>query len=119
MSLYKETVKQKKDRLQAHTYEKVIQDLLEKISVLENKLRDLGKEKIKIVTSFKHLEDENSFLKSEYTKSIEDHSLSTQSAQKYKEELENMKTQHSNIVDSYRTKFDLLNKNGIKTKINQ
>ena len=57
-----------KERMNAHEYEKTIQKLLEKIDILENKLKSAGIDRIKIVTGFKQLEQENNFLKTENEK---------------------------------------------------
>ena len=52
-------------RMNAHQYEKVIKELLEKIEMLESRVVETGMDKIKIVTSHQKLWEENNFLKNE------------------------------------------------------
>ena len=50
------------NRFTSHEYEKVIQELLEKISHLESRLVETGMDKIKIIKSHKKLSIENDYL---------------------------------------------------------
>ena len=50
------------NRFTSHEYEKVIQELLEKISHLESSIVETGMDKIKIIKSHKKLSIENDYL---------------------------------------------------------
>lgn len=53
------------NRLDAHEYEKTIQNLLEKIDILEEKIKEIAQEKIVAISSSKIFEDQNELLKDE------------------------------------------------------
>ena len=55
-------------RMKAHEYESKIQELLEKIEVLESRLRLAGEQKVKVVTQLKNFEDENELLKDQISR---------------------------------------------------
>ena len=74
---------QESKRFEAHQYEKLISDLLEKIDVLESKLKLMGKEKIRLVTSFKELDKEIIYLKSELDKKDKEKSQVNENTSSY------------------------------------
>ena len=55
-------------RMDAHEYERKIQELLEKIDILESRLKTMGEQKYKLVSKLKNTEDENETLKEQITK---------------------------------------------------
>ena len=55
-------------RMKAHEYENKIQELLEKIDILESRLRMTSEQKVKVVTQLKNFEDENEMLKQQISR---------------------------------------------------
>ncbi len=99
-----------KERMNAHEYEKTIQKLLEKIDILENKLKSAGIDRIKIVTGFKQLEQENNFLKTENEKMEKEKEDATKNSNDASTQLEIMKNQHESVISNYKTKFQILSR---------
>ena len=101
-------------RFDSHLYEKKIQDLLEKIDILESKLKLCGKDKIRFVQAFSDLEKENTFLKSEIEKRDKDNSSLEEAKVKFQNKITTLTEQHKSMIDTYKMKFDLLRHKGIK-----
>lgn len=95
-------------RFDSHLYEKKIQDLLEKIDILESKLKLCGKDKIRFVQAFSDLEKENTFLKSEIEKRDKDNSSLEEAKVKFQNQINTLTEQHKSMIDTYKMKFDLL-----------
>ena len=95
-------------RMKAQEYEKTIQELLEKIEMLESRLVETGMDKIKIVTSHQKLSTENNYLKSEVesrekkNKELINKNLS--SSQK----IESINKYYKDLKSSYDNKFELM-----------
>ena len=81
-------------RFDSHLYEKKIQDLLEKIDILESKLKLCGKDKIRFVQAFSDLEKENTFLKSEIEKRDKDNSSLEEAKVKFQNKITTLTEQH-------------------------
>ena len=97
-------------RMNAHEYERTIQKLLEKIDILENKLKSAGIDRIKIVTGFKQIEQENNFLKTENEKMTKEKEDATKNSNDASAQLEIMKNQHESVISNYKTKFQILSR---------
>lgn len=98
------------ERMNAHEYERTIQKLLEKIDILENKLKSAGIDRIKIVTGFKQIEQENNFLKTENEKMTKEKEDATKNSNDASAQLEIMKNQHESVISNYKTKFQILSR---------
>ena len=98
------------ERINAHEYESTIQKLLEKIDILENKLKSAGIDRIKIVTGFKQIEQENNFLKTENEKMTKEKEDATKNSNDASAQLEIMKNQHESVITNYKTKFQILSR---------
>lgn len=96
------------ERLTSHKYEKTIQDLMEKIDILENKLRLCGKDKIRFVKAYKELEDQNEFYKIEIEKQSQTNSSLEEVKTKHLAQIATLTEQNESMLEAYRTKFDLL-----------
>ena len=92
----------------SHLYEKTIQNLLEKIDVLENGLRAHGGERIKFVACFKQLEDEISQLKNKLQQNTNEINTLTTKNNQYQSQIEIITSQNKAMLDTYKTKYDLL-----------
>lgn len=92
----------------SHLYEKTIQNLLEKIDVLENGLRAHGGERIKFVACFKQLEDEISQLKNKLQQNANEINALTIKNNQYQSQIETITSQNKGMLDTYKTKYDLL-----------
>ena len=62
-------------RMDAQEYEKTIQELLEKIEMLESRIVETGLDKIKIVTSHQKLTAENDYLRNEVKSAEKENNL--------------------------------------------
>ena len=97
-------------RFTAHEYEKVIQELLEKIEYLESRVVETGMDKIKIVTSHKKLSLENNYLineiKSRDQKNEELKLKNLNTSQK----IETINQRYKDMRLSYDSKFDMMQK---------
>ena len=91
-------------------YEKTIQSLLEKITVLENKLQSHSGDKRKFVACFKQLESEITYLRTELTKSTNEITELTEQSNTYQTQIALLTEQHNAMVETYRMKFDMLSR---------
>ena len=99
-----------KRRFTIHEYEKVIQQLLEKIDYLESHLAEIGMDKIKILTSHKKISLDNNYLikqiKSKERKNSELKKKNLEESQK----LESINKKYKDMRLSYDSKLDIMNK---------
>ena len=105
------------NRLDAHEYEKTIQDLLEKIDILECKIKKIAQEKIVAVSSSKIFEDQNELLKEQLTSEKKNNIYLTNANTNYEQEIKNLKENQQISYDKSKYKIDILNKE-IKDKEN-
>ena len=98
------------NRFTSHEYEKVIQELLEKIEYLESCLVETGMDKIKIVTSHKKLSLENNLLINQVkNKERKNRVLKTQNLNK-SQKIETINNQYQNMRLSFDNKINIMQK---------
>ena len=99
-----------KIRMDYHNYEKTIQNLLEKIDVLENKLKTKGKDKIKLIYAYKNLDNESNFYKKENEQLNKNIEILKNKNFELEQKLDSIQSENEQIINNYRIKFDLLSK---------
>ena len=99
-----------KIRMDYHNYEKTIQNLLEKIDVLENKLKTKGKDKIKLIYAYKNLDNESNFYKKENEQLNKNIEILKNKNLELEQKLDSIQSENEQIINNYRIKFDLLSK---------
>ena len=99
-----------KIRMDYHNYEKTIQNLLEKIDVLENKLKSKGKDKIKLIYAYKNLDNESNFYKKENEQLNKNIEILKNKNLELEQKLDSIQSENEQIINNYRIKFDLLSK---------
>ena len=97
-------------RMDAHEYEKKIQELLEKIDILETRLKQMGEQKYKLVSKLKNTEDENDILKDQITKANNNNKQLNSDKEKYQKQIAELKTSNQALNDKARNKFEAINK---------
>lgn len=97
-------------RMDAHQYEKTIQDLLEKIDILEARLKLMGEQKFKIVSKLKSFEDENEMLKDQISRQNESNKKLDFDRSKFEKQIEELQTSNKALNDKVKAKFEILNK---------
>ena len=97
-------------RMKAHEYENKIQELLEKIEVLESRLRLAGEQKVKVVTQLKNFEDENELLKDQISRqNVTNKKLNIDKAN-FEKQIQELQISNKSINDKAKKKFEILNK---------
>ena len=94
-------------RVSAHEYEKIIRKLLEKIDVLEEKLKVNGLNRIKLVSHHKEISTENFLLKSEMEKAAESAKEMDVANKKNEKKIENLTKSYNDFRSSYQSKLAL------------
>jgi chromosome segregation ATPase len=95
-------------RMKAQEYEKTIQELLEKIEMLESKLVETGMDKINIVTSHQKLTAENSILKREVKSSEKRNKELNIKNYNTSQKIDSINKYFKDIKSSYENKFELM-----------
>ncbi len=95
-------------RMNAHQYEKVIKELLEKIEMLESRLVETGMDKIKIVTSHQKLTVENSYLKREVKSSEKRNNELNMKNINSSQKIDSINKYFKDVKSSYENKFKLM-----------
>ena len=99
-----------KKRFTIHEYEKVIQELLEKIDYLESHLAEMGMDKIKILSSNRKINSDNNYLieqiKLKERKNSELQKKNLNKSQK----IESINKKYKDMRSSYDNKLDIINK---------
>lgn len=78
-------------RAEAHEYEKKMQDLIEKIEILESKLKLTNDQKFKILQKLKETEEENDMLKDQLAKQVNNN-------HKQMEEIEKLNSKMNDVL---------------------
>ena len=99
-----------KKRMEAHDYEKKIQDLMEKIDILEKRLALMSEQKMKAVNKLKNFEEENDLLKDQITRQNEASKQLTQDKTKYEKQMQELESSNKVLKDKLKEKFEVLNK---------
>ena len=97
-------------RMDAHQYEKTIQDLLEKIDILEARLKLMGEQKIKVVSKLKSFEDENEMLKDQISRQNESNKKLDFDRTKFEKQIEELQTSNKVLNEKVKAKFEILSK---------
>ena len=97
-------------RFTAHEYEKVIQELLEKIEYLESRVVETGMDKIKIVTSHKKLSLENDYLINEIKSRDQRNEELKLKNLNTSQKIETINQRYKDMRLSYDSKFDMMQK---------
>ena len=97
-------------RMDANEYEKKIQEHLEKIDILETRLKQMGEQKYKLVSKLKNTEDENDILKDQITKANNNNKQLNSDKEKYQKQIAELKTSNQALNDKARNKFEAINK---------
>ena len=99
-----------KRRFTIHEYEKVIQQLLEKIDYLESHLAEMGMDKIKILSSNRKINSDNNYL-IEQIKLKERRNSELQKKNLNKsQKIESINKKYKDMRSSYDNKLDIINK---------
>lgn len=107
--LRKET-NQTLNRLSAHQYEKTIQNLIEKIDILESKLKSSNQAKFNIVTLHKQMEEENNCLQFEKQQQTQENSRLASLSNSYQSQIKTLQEEIASLRDKYKTKFEIVNR---------
>ena len=97
-------------KFSAEEYEKVIQELLEKIDYLESRLVETGMDKIKIVTSHKKLTLENNYLINEIKSKEKNNEELKVKHLNTSQKIERINRHYNDMRLSYDNKFDMMKK---------
>ena len=97
-------------RMKCHEYEKTIQNLMEKIDVLEHRMKLIGEQKVKVVSLLKDMEEENGRLKDEISSRNEQNNALETKNKKFETEIKNLKSTNKNLVDQNKFKIETMNK---------
>ena len=97
-------------RMKAHEYESKIQELLEKIEVLESRLRLAGEQKVKVVTQLKNFEDENELLKDQISRQNNTNKKLNIDKANFEKQIQELQISNKSINDKAKKKFEILNK---------
>ena len=95
-------------RMNAHQYEKVIKELLEKIEMLESRIIETGMDKIKIVTSHQKLSEENNILKKEVKSSEKRNNELNIKNLTSSQKIDSINKQFKDVKSSYENKFEIM-----------
>lgn len=85
-------------RADAHDYEKKIQELCEKIEILEKKLKTTNDQKYKILTQMKDLEEDNEKYRQQIARQAENLSKQEQEMEKINNEMKNLSNTNKNVI---------------------
>ncbi|MCQ2821264.1 MAG: hypothetical protein MJ252_28730 [archaeon] len=107
---YQPIVKHYIPRMEAHEYEKKIQDLLEKIDILESRLSLVTEQRVKVVNKLKNFEEENDMLRDQISKSAETQKQFTVDKGKYEKKIQDLETSNKAMKDKLKEKFEILNR---------
>lgn len=97
-------------RMKCHEYEKTIQDLLEKIDILEKRLEGVNKQKLKATSMLKDLEDENTNLKDIVAKTCADNKLLSDVNLECENKIKDLKNTNQKMNDDNIFRVNSLNK---------
>ena len=97
-------------RMKAHEYENKIQELLEKIEILDSRLRSTGEQKVKVVTQLKNFEDENELLKDQIQRQNDTNKKLNIDKANFEKQIHELQISNKSINDKAKKKFELLNK---------
>ena len=95
-------------RMDAQEYEKTIQELLEKIEMLESRIVETGLDKIKIVTSHQKLTAENDYLRNEVKSAEKENNLLKNKNLSSSQKIESINRYFKDFKTTYDNKFDLM-----------
>ena len=97
-------------RMKAHEYENKIQELLEKIDILESRLRMTSEQKVKVVTQLKNFEDENEMLKQQISRQNDANKKLNMDRNKFEKQIQELQISNRSLNDKAKKKFEILNK---------
>ena len=97
-------------RMKAHEYENKIQELLEKIDILESRLRLTSEQKVKVVTQLKNFEDENEMLKQQISRQNDANKKLNMDRNKFEKQIQDLQVSNKSLNDKAKKKFEILNK---------
>ena len=97
-------------RMDAHDYENKIQELLEKIDILETRLKLMGEQKFRVVSKLKTYENENDILKKQIENEMKEAKLKSFDREKYEKQINDLKNSNKELNEKLKLKFENLNK---------
>lgn len=97
-------------RMDAHDYEKKIQDLLEIIDTLEKRLATTNEQKVKVVNRLKNFEEENDMLRDQISRQNESSKKFSFDKNKYEKQIQELETSNKALKDKMKQKFEVMNK---------
>jgi len=97
-------------RLDAHEYERKIQDFSEKLEIVDNKLRTTTEQKTKILQRLKKSEEENDRLKDQMARQASHNQRMSDEINLLNSRINELVHGNKNINEKCRTKFDVLNR---------
>ena len=97
-------------RMDAHDYENKIQELLEKIDILETRLKLMGEQKFRVVSKLKTYENENDILKKQIENEMKEAKLKSFDREKYEKQINDLKNSNKELNEKSQLKFENLNK---------
>lgn len=96
--------------MDAHGYESKIQDLLEKIDILERKLKQTSDNKQKFLLKLKSTEEENEMLKDQLSRQATQNKQLNSELATQANKIAELQTMTKHQSEKYKTKFEILNK---------
>jgi hypothetical protein len=104
--------------MEAHDYEKKIQDLSETITILENKLKSTHEQKLKIVQRLKDIEEDSQQMRDQIARQASHNQKLNDEISKLNSKINELSQNNRNINEKCKTKFEILNKE-LEEKDNQ
>lgn len=112
------SLSKKLPRLDAHEYEKKIQDLLEKIEILESRLKTTSDQKLKILQRLKDYEEDNDRMKDQIARQASHNQRLSEEVTVLNNRIQELTNSNRNVNEKCKTKFEILNKE-LEEKDNQ
>jgi hypothetical protein len=97
-------------RLEAHDYEKKIQDFSEKVEILESRLKTTVEQKVKVIQRLKDSEDENDKLRNQMARQASQNQRMNEEINLLNSRINDLLSGNKNLNEKCRTKFDVLNR---------
>lgn len=97
-------------RMLSHDYERRIQDLLEKIDILEKRLSTASDQKYKIINKLKNYEEENDMLRDQISRQNQTNKNTLYDKEKYEKKIKDLETANKIMKEKSKDKYEILNK---------
>ena len=101
----------KTTRAEAHEYERKMQDLLEKLEIVESKLKTTNDQKFKILQKLKETEEENETLKDQIAKQVNNNQKQNEEISKLNQKLNEVMKANKNVSFIFNNELNFIYKN--------